>query len=110
MTKQNLRPQIAIAVAAFVLGAALAPVSAFAQARNPNDGGQVNVPAGAKLDGGSKSASSGTYYGRGANDGGTGAQPAPAQVAATSAKPSKPASPAQVHLGRNVDDGGPVNQ
>lgn len=108
MTKQNLRPQIAIAAAAFVLGAALAPASALAQARNPNDGGQVSVPASAKLDGGSKSAAStGTYYGRNANDGGTG--PAPTQVSAATAKPSKPAAPAPVHLGRAVDDGGPVN-
>jgi hypothetical protein len=107
MTKQNLRPQIAIAAAAFVLGAALAPASALAQARNPNDGGQVSVPAGAKLDGGSKAASTGTSYGRNANDGGTG--PQPTQISAATPKPSKPAAPAPVHLGRAVDDGGPIN-
>jgi hypothetical protein len=95
-----------------VLGAiALAPVSAFAQARNVNDGGQVNVPAGAKLDSGSKSAATSAYYGRNANDGGTGAQPTAAQVSATTAKPSKKSAsaPAPVHLGRSVDDGGSVN-
>ncbi len=110
MTQQNLRPQIAIAAALFVLGAALAPVSAFAQARNPNDGGQVAVPSGATLDGGSKPASTGTYYGRNIDDGGV--PPEPTQkVSAAPATRSKAASqqPAPVHLGRNVDDGGPVN-
>jgi hypothetical protein len=110
MKQQNLRPQLAIAAAAFVLGAALAPVSALAQTRNPNDGGLVAVPAGAKLDGGSKASTTGTYYGRNANDGGTGPQAAAAPTSPAKAKPSKAASaPAPVHLGRNVDDGGPVN-
>lgn len=111
MTQHNLRSHIAIAAAAIVLGAALAPVSAFAQARNPNDGGQVNVPAGAKLDGGSKAASTGTTYGRNVDDGGTPAEPTQ-KVSAAPAKQSKAAAqqPAQVHLGRNVDDGGPINQ
>jgi hypothetical protein len=86
---------------------ALAPASAFAQAKSPNDGGQVNVPAGAKFDGGSKPAAS-TFYGRNANDGGTG--PAVAQVSTAAAKPSKKSAsaPAPVHLGRAVNDGGSV--
>jgi len=89
MIKQTL----ALTAATVVLGAiAFAPVSAFAQARNVNDGGQVSVPAGAKL------------------DGGTGPQPAAAQVNAATSKPSKSASaPAPVHLGRSVDDGGSIN-
>jgi hypothetical protein len=109
---QNLRSQIAVAAAAFALGAVLAPVSALAQARNVNDGGQVNVPAGAKLDGGSKAPSTSTYYGRNPDDGGTGPQPTAVQVSTTKSKPSKAASqnPAPVHLGRNVNDGGSVDQ
>jgi len=107
MIKQTL----ALTAATVVLGAiAFAPVSAFAQARNVNDGGQVSVPAGAKLDGGSKSSVTTAYYGRNANDGGTGPQPAAAQVNAATSKPSKSASaPAPVHLGRSVDDGGSIN-
>jgi len=112
MIKQTL----ALAAAIVVLGAlAFAPASAFAQARNVNDGGQVNVPAGAKLDGGSKSAATSAYYGRNANDGGTGPQPAAAvQTSATTARLSKASSkasaaPAPVHLGRSVNDGGSIN-
>ena len=107
MIKQTL----ALTAATVVLGAiAFAPVSAFAQARNVNDGGQVSVPAGAKLDGGSKSSVTTAYYGRNANDGGTCPQPAAAQVNAATSKPSKSASaPAPVHLGRSVDDGGSIN-
>ena len=107
MIKQTL----ALTAATVVLGAiAFAPVSAFAQARNVNDGGQVSVPPGAKLDGGSKSSVTTAYYGRNANDGGTGPQPAAAQVNAATSKPSKSASaPAPVHLGRSVDDGGSIN-
>jgi hypothetical protein len=106
MIKQTL----ALAAATVVLGA-FVPASALAQARNPNDGGQVSAPVGAKLDGGSKSSATTAYYGRNANDGGTGAQPAAAaQVNAATSKPSKSASaPAPVHLGRSVDDGGSVN-
>ncbi len=89
MTQHNLRPQIAIAAALFALGAALAPVSAFAQARNPNDGGQIAVPPGAKLDGGSKAASTGSYYGRNVNDGGV--PPEPTQkVSATARRTARP--------------------
>jgi hypothetical protein len=111
MTKRNLHPQIAIAAAAFVAGIALAPVSAFAQARNVNDGGQVSVPAGAKLDSGSKPTASSAYYGRSINDGGMAPEPAAAQVKAATAKPSKAAAqPAPTHLGRNVDDGGSIDQ
>jgi hypothetical protein len=109
MTKQNLS-YIAVAAAALVFGAALLPASASAQTRNPNDGGQVVVAPGAKLDSGSKPAATQTYYGRNANDGGVGAAPAPAQVSAATPKPSKkPAAPAPVHLGRNANDGGSIN-
>jgi hypothetical protein len=102
--KQTLALSVVIGALAF------APASAFAQARNVNDGGQVSAPVGAKLDSGSKSAATSAYYGRNANDGGTGAQPAAAQVNAATSKPSRSASaPAPVHLGRSVDDGGSVN-
>jgi hypothetical protein len=107
MTRQNL-PHIAFAAAALVVGVALLPASASAQTRNPNDGGPVAVAPGATLDGGSKPAPTQTYYGRNANDGGTG--PAPAQVSAVAPKPSKkPAAPAPVHLGRAANDGGSTN-
>ena len=109
MIKQNL-PHITLAAAALVLGAALLPASASAQARNPNDGGQVAVAPGAKLDGGSKPAATQAYYGRNANDGGTGPTPTSAQVSAATPKPSKkPAAPAPVHLGRAANDGGSTN-
>jgi len=108
MTKQNL-PHIALA-AALVLGAALLPASASAQTRNPNDGGQVVVAPGATLDSGSKPAPMQAYYGRNANDGGTGPAPTAAQVTAATPKPSrKPAAPAPVHLGRAANDGGSTN-
>jgi hypothetical protein len=101
----------ALTAATVVLGAiAFAPASVFAQVRNPNDGGPVNVTAGAKLNSGSTSAATSTFYGRNANDGGTGRQPVAAQVNAATSKPGKSASaPAPVHLGRSVDDGGSVN-
>jgi hypothetical protein len=106
MIKQTLT----LTAATVVLGAiAFAPASAFAQVRNPNDGGQVSVPAGATLNGGSKSATS-TFYGRNADDGGTGPQPTAVQVNTATSKPSKSASaPAPVHLGRAANDGGGVN-
>jgi hypothetical protein len=110
-----IKQTFALAAAGVVLGAiAFAPAAAFAQARNVNDGGQVNVPAGAKLDGGSKSASTSAYYGRNANDGGAGPQPTAVQTSDTTAKPRKAsnkaaAAPAPVHLGRSVNDGGSVN-
>lgn len=109
MTKQNL-PHIALAAAVLALGVALLPVSASAQARNPNDGGQISVAPGATLDGGSKPAPTQAYYGRNANDGGTGPVPTSAQVSAATPKPSKkPAAPAPVHLGRAANDGGSTN-
>jgi hypothetical protein len=111
LEEANMIKQTSALAVAVVLGAvAFAPASAFAQARNVNDGGQVNVPAGATLNSGNKPAASSAYYGRNANDGGTGPQPTAAQVNAATAKPSKSASaPAPVHLGRSVDDGGSIN-
>jgi hypothetical protein len=89
------------------LGVALA-VPASAQSRNPNDGGSVTLPAGAKLDGGAaKSASSDPYYGRGANDGGPGPQPSAAQLNATNSK-NKVVNQASGTPGRNPNDGGSV--
>jgi hypothetical protein len=114
-SKHNLRPQIAFAAAAIVLGAALAPAAAFAQARNVNDGGQVAVTPGAKLDGGSKpAAGTQSYYGRSADDGGTGPQPMSARVTAATPKPSRTlhlqaGTPAPAAPGRSVNDGGPTN-
>jgi hypothetical protein len=107
MKMQTLRPQIAIV--ALALGATLCSVPAFAQARNVNDGGQVNVPAGATLDGGSHIAAT-PNLGRNVNDGGMPAEPTAAQLKAAQATKSKTAQkPAPQHYGRNVDDGGPVD-
>jgi hypothetical protein len=95
-------------IAALAIGAVLVSVPALAQQRNPNDGGLVNLPAGAKLDGGSKATtSSNTYYGRAANDGGPGPQPTAAQMNAASAQ-NKTANqaPSQPHVGRPQNDGG----
>jgi hypothetical protein len=107
MKKLSLHPQIA--VVALALGATLCSVPAFAQARNVNDGGQVSVPAGATLNGGSHIASA-PNLGRNINDGGIPAEPTAAQVKAAQATKSKTAQkPAPQHFGRNVDDGGPVD-
>jgi hypothetical protein len=104
MKMQTLRPQIAIV--ALALGATLCSVPAFAQARSVNDGGQVSVPAGATLNGGSHIASS-PNLGRNINDGGIPAEPTAAQVKAAQSKTAQ--KPAPQHFGRNVDDGGPVD-
>lgn len=112
MSKHIHRSQIAIA-SAMVLGAALLPASAFAQARNVNDGGQVVVPQGATLNGGSKAAPTQTYYGRNPDDGGIGPQPAQSQISAAT-----PARTRTLHMqvgtpaprpGRPANDGGPTN-
>jgi hypothetical protein len=95
-------------IAALAIGAALVSAPAFAQQRNPNDGGLVNLPAGTKLDGGVKASSGSTsYYGRAANDGGPGAQPTSSQLNAASAQ-NKTANqaPSQPHVGRPQNDGG----
>jgi hypothetical protein len=114
MIKHSHRSQITIAAAMLVLGAALLPASAFAQARNPNDGGQVAVAPDAKLDGGSKATTTQPYYGRNADDGGTGLQPTQAQISAATPKPSRTlrmqvGTPAPAQPGRAVNDGGPTN-
>jgi hypothetical protein len=107
MKKLSLHPQIAIV--ALALGATLCSVPAFAQARSVNDGGQVSVPAGATLNGGSHIASA-PNLGRNINDGGIPAEPTAAQLKATQATKSKTAQkPTPQHFGRNVDDGGPVD-
>jgi hypothetical protein len=110
MSKHNHRSQIA----AIVLGAAVLPASAFAQARNVNDGGQVAVPQGATLNGGSKAATTQTYYGRNPDDGGTGAQPTQAQMSAATPSSTRTlhmqvGTPAPTRPGRSVNDGGPTN-
>ena len=114
MIKHDHRSQIFIAAVTLVLGAALLPACAFAQARNPDDGGQVAVAPGAKLDGGSKATTTQSYYGRNADDGGTGPQPTAAQVGAATPKPSRTlrmqvGTPAPAQLGRGANDGGPTN-
>jgi hypothetical protein len=108
MKIQTLRPQIAIV--ALALGATLCSVPAFAQARSVNDGGQVSVPAGATLNGGSHIATA-PNLGRNVNDGGIPAEPTAAQVKAAqaSAKSKTAQKSAPQHFGRNVDDGGPVD-
>ena len=112
MSKHIHRSQIAIA-AAIVLGAAVLPASAFAQARNVNDGGQVVVPQGATLNGGSKAATTQTYYGRNPDDGGTGPQPTQNQMSAATTSPTRTlhmqvGTPAP-RPGRSANDGGPTN-
>ena len=105
MKLQTLRPRIAIV--ALALGATLCSVPAFAQARNVNDGGLVNVPAGSTLNGGSHIASA-PNMGRNVNDGGIPAEPTAAQLK-QAAKNKVAQKPAPQHFGRNVDDGGPVD-
>ncbi len=102
---KKLYPQIAV----LALGATLFSVPAFAQARNVNDGGQVSVPAGATLNGGTHIPPA-PNMGRNINDGGIPAEPTAAQVKASQTAKSKTAQkPAPQHFGRNVDDGGPVD-
>lgn len=113
MSKHIHRSQIAIA-AAVVLGASFVPASAFAQARNVNDGGQVVVPPGATLNGGAKPAAVQTYYGRNVDDGGTGPQPKQAQLSAATPARTRTlhmqvGTPAPTQPGRSPNDGGPTN-
>jgi hypothetical protein len=98
-----------VTMAALALGIALS-VPASAQSRAPNDGGQAaDVPAGAKLDSGaSKStASSAPAYGRGANDGGPGAEPTAAQLKGASAQ-NKTANQSPAAFGRGANEGGSI--
>jgi hypothetical protein len=115
-SQYKVRSRIAFAAAAVILGATLLPASAFAQARGVNDGGQVVVPPSAKLDGGGKTTATQSYYGRGADDGGTGPQPTASQISATAPAASQTRSlrlqvgtPAPAAPGRGANDGGPIN-
>jgi hypothetical protein len=108
---EEIMKKIATGAAALVLGATFCSVPAFAQ-RNANDGGQVTVAPGAKPAAPAAKSTTATtpYYGRGANDGGTGPQPTGAQASAESSqskssgqKPATPPAP-----GRNPNDGGTV--
>ena len=112
MIKHNpRRSQITIAAAAALLGAVLLPGAAFAQARNVNDGGQVNVAPGAKLDGGKKITTQ-AYYGRSADDGGTGPQPTTFSAATPMSSRTlhmQVGAPAPTQPGRAANDGGPTN-
>ena len=99
-----------VTTTALALGIALS-VPASAQSRSVNDGGQaVELPAGAKLDGGaSKStASSAPSSWRGANDGGPTPQPTAAQLkgGAASAQ-NKPVNQSPTSY-RGPNDGGPI--
>jgi hypothetical protein len=97
-----------VTAAVFGLGVALA-APAFAQGRPVNDGGSVELPSGAKLDGGaSKSTTTSDYYGRPANDGGPGPQPTAAQLKASNSKNKVVEKPAAAATGRNPNDGGMV--
>jgi hypothetical protein len=114
LRSHSSRSYAAFAAAAIVLGAALAPAAAFAQARNVNDGGQVAVSPGAKLDSGSKPATTQPYYGRSADDGGTGPQPTSARVSTATPKPARTlhlqaGTPAPAAPSRSANDGGPTN-
>src|ERR1700688_3845572 len=102
--------KIATGAVALALGATLYSLPAFAQ-RNPNDGGTVAVTPGAKLDSPASTAKPTTpYFGRGADDGGTGPQPTGVQAdAGKSQKKSVGQKPAAPQLGRNPNDGGMVD-
>ena len=105
MTRQSMHITLVAGAIALAVGFASAP--AFAQARNPNDGGPVSVPAGAKLDSGVKSSStSSSYVGRPANDGGPGAQPSTAQINAAGTQNKTANQASAPHVGRPLNDGG----
>ena len=98
-----------VTAAVFGLGVMLA-APAFAQGRPVNDGGSVELPAGAKLDGGASKSSATTsdYYGRPANDGGPGPQPTAAQLKASSTKNKVVEKPGAAATGRSPNDGGMI--
>jgi len=106
MNQQNLRSHLVIA--ALTLGVTLSASSAFAQ-KGLNDGGTPPEPAITKVTSQSTSAPIPTnpYYGRNADDGGTGPQPTDAQLKAAQSqgKGGQQASSAP-HLGRPINDGG----
>jgi hypothetical protein len=104
MKKQNLY----FAVATLAVGVSLA-IPAFAQQRNPNDGGVVAVAPGAKLDSPASAATpAAPFYGRNANDGGTGPEPHGQQASATKSRKKSTAEAAAPHYGRASNDGGVV--
>jgi hypothetical protein len=103
--KKHIRPSLA--VAALALGAALASAPALAQKAN-NDGGTPPEPAAQAVQSQSKSTAIATnpYYGRNANDGGTGAQPTDAQLKAAAAQSKGTQQASAPHMGKPLDDGG----
>jgi hypothetical protein len=106
MNQQSLRSHLVIA--ALTLGVTLSASSAFAQ-KGLNDGGAPAEPTPTVLQSQSKATpiSTAPYYGRNANDGGTGPQPTDAQLkAAQSQKASSQQASSGPHLGRPVNDGG----
>ena len=106
MNKQSSHSHLVIA--ALSLGVTLSAGSAFAQ-KGLNDGGIPADPTPTALQSQGKATpiSTAPYYGRNANDGGTGPQPTDAQLkpAQSQGKGSQQASSAP-HLGRPVNDGG----
>jgi hypothetical protein len=104
MNQQSLRPHLV--AAALALSVTLSAAPAFAQ-KAANDGGYVPTPAGAPVDGVPAPRPTTPYYGRNADDGGTGPQPTEAQLKAAQSKSkgSQQASSAP-HLGKPINDGG----
>jgi hypothetical protein len=105
MTQRKLASYLA--AASLTLGIAIFAAPAFAQ-KGLNDGGLPADPPATVVQSQSKATPIPTapYYGRNANDGGTGPQPTVAQVKAaqSQSKGARPSAPP--HLGRPVNDGG----
>lgn len=114
MNKQTMRTTIATSLAALFLGAALAAAPAFAQSRNPNDGGTLAEPsaaqiAAAKAHGTTATQQKSAFYGRAANDGGLLPAPSAADQAAAAKSQTASQQSAKPHVGRAPNDGGLVD-
>lgn len=108
--KKHIRPNPArpyLAIATLALGAALVSAPALAQ-KAANDGGAPAEPSASAVQSQGKSTAIATspYYGRAANDGGTGPQPTDAQLKAAAAQNKGSQQASAPHLGKALDDGG----
>jgi hypothetical protein len=105
MNQQGLRSHLVIA--ALVLGVAFSASAAFAQ-KGLNDGGAPADPTPTALQSQGKATPIPTnpYYGRNANDGGTGPEPTAAQLKAAQSQGKGSQQASAPHLGRPINDGG----
>lgn len=105
MTQRQLNS--CLAAASLTLGIALFTAPAFAE-RAPNDGGLITEPpaTAAQSQGNATPIATAPYYGRSANDGGPGPQPAPEKINAAQSQSKGSQQLSAPHIGRAANDGG----